>query len=480
MKYIQRNLFLAVVMLSMTAFFTSGCRENTIISAKAVPVIDNVHTFGDTPNVYCRTVYVDSALTSGLYTYVYYGLGTMNSDIIFGKSNSSIYFQVIPPFQGFTFGNLTDSISVDSAVLILPYTGYTFGDTTAKAPTQSFSVYRVTDTMSTGNPYYSFTQKNTEIAPLGTVSNVNIYHLKDSVKVLGVNKAPHLRIKLNDNLIQTLKTLTSNKTDSTNASFMDAFRGLAVVPADTNQGGKSIPYFRMDGSITDPYSLPNVMVFYHHTKTKLDTLTASFYLDISKCGKYNRIVRNYVGSPAQIHLQNISYNDSIIMIQNLPGTAADILIPGLDTNIRYKKAPVAINKAQLVITQITPSWSWDKDSSFETPQYLYPYRIDDNTNQSYSILDRKPTASTTALSFIDGGRQQITIGALTFTYYAINFPAEYQRAITEKWSKLHLRIVGPDYQIRNTYPGAYRLLGGGNNANSKFDMKVHIIYSILN
>lgn len=56
-------------------------------------------------------------------------LGNITSDPIFGTTNASMYFQVVPSFFPFFIAGSKDSLVVDSAILILSYKGF-YGDTT--------------------------------------------------------------------------------------------------------------------------------------------------------------------------------------------------------------------------------------------------------------------------------------------------------------------------------------------------------------
>ncbi|MEI8280059.1 MAG: hypothetical protein WCG87_09870, partial [Bacteroidota bacterium] len=364
MKHSTRSIVAFLLLIIIAAFTQTGCRENTIISAKAVPIIDNIHTFGDTPTLITKTFYNDTVLTSGYGTYITHALGTINADPFFGKTLAGIYMQLLPPYPSFTFGASPDSFNIDSAVLILPYVGYTFGDT-ASTINQNFSVYRITDSMSMSKNYFTYSRDSVNInraTPLGTINGYSVRNLSsignDSVSIWGVNHAPHLRITLTAALIDTLSAIVARGATSTTAAFIQAFGGIAIEPSDTstNSVGKALPYFLINGNYADPYSLANILVYYHHYNSShlpRDTATASFYFDPSYCAHMNWIRHNYAGYPVEpfYNHSNGTISDSIVMIQNLPGAMADITIPNINLNTHYS-SPVTINKAQLLITKI--------------------------------------------------------------------------------------------------------------------------------
>ena len=147
-----------------------------------------------------------------------------------------------------TAANLSLPSTPDSAVLILPYTGFSWGDTTNQNAIEEFAVYRVTEDMSKDTAYYSKQYKAVDWSnQLNESNSINLYRLRDSVKVSGSNRAPHLRLKLKTAFMNELLTIAKNA--NSNADFINAMKGIYIVAKDTsNNNIKTIPYFYLSGS----------------------------------------------------------------------------------------------------------------------------------------------------------------------------------------------------------------------------------------
>ncbi len=458
----------ALCLVSGSLLMLNGCKEDTILNADIVPVGDTVNTIivPDTITILSKTVFDDSAITSltSSGVPVYHALGTLTTDPYAGKTNASIYFQIIPPSLGYVFPK-----DPDSAVLVLPFSGYAWGDTLTSFP-KTFRVYEVanTDSLSRDSIYYSFTNKAVDRSNLLGSATADFRSLKDSVSVNGRRVAPHLRIKLNQAFIDKIKNEAANGNALKGYSdFLRFQRGLYVEPADTNSGN-ALFYFLLNGATN--FSRANVAFYYtDKTSNNSDTVIAtSFYFSSDYNAHYNRVTRFYPsGSPTAALLASTAPSDSVFVIQNEPGAAADLRFPFL------KNLPQQpINKAELVITQY--SFGGDNADKYTPPARIYPIGID-ASGAAYTLLDRYPNPSTNveSLEFMGGLRQTILAGSINISQYVINIPREVQKAIVEKTDMLHLRINGTA-----TFPGAYRLVAGGRGlSNPTIRVKLNIVYS---
>lgn len=440
----------------------TGCKEDTIIKAKVAPGVDGVNVIATSMPFNCKTVYDDSVITSKVISGlpVLAGVGNIN-DGFFGQTQWGVYLQVAPSAANFALPQ-----NCDSAVLVLPYSGFRWGDTTDATVTQSYQAYEVTDTMSVSATYYSKTVKNYNATPVGAASNVNISRLiKDSVKVAGLNRGPHLRIKLTQDFIN--KMLSQAAGSTSNADYVSKVPGIYV--SSTTSNGRLVPFFYLDGSAD--YSRAGVIFYYHITSTDPDSVkSASFSFVTADCAHYNYIQRNYASAPANNYINKDV--DSILLVQNEPGAAIDIKIPNLGS------LPVAlVNKAELVFTKI--SIANDPEADMTTGKYklfeparLFPYVID-ASGATTDVLDAGGSLVTqSSLDFVDGSKRTITVNGMDITQYVINIPREVQRAIVNKTDTLHLRINGT-----TTFPGAYRLVAGGKR--SMYQAALNITYSKL-
>lgn len=443
----------------LAAIFQTGCKEDTVIKGN-LPPINEVTT--DTVTVLTKTVYDDSVLTSASPSspVIVHGLGTVN-DPFFGRTNAGIYLQVVPDKANYTFS--ANSYTLDSAVLILPYYGISWGDTTGTTPTpnQSFTAYRVTDNLSTDESYYTFTQKAFDKGnPISEPLTVNTFHMKDSVQVFGVNRAPAIRIRLKDAFKNELATAAQNSSD--NAAFLSAIKGIYIESTDTTVGA-ALHYFVLNGGAD--YIRASVQFFYHDNGTT-EEKTAFFNFVTGTTAHYNKITRNYSNAPAKAYINTPLSTDSVVLIQNMPGTVLDVRFPYLS------KLPVAvINKAELVITQL--SMNKQPAGKYWEPARIFPVGIEPG-GASYAVLDREPIGGDNGApdDFIDGNGKSYTLpNGITVTRYVINIPREVQRAIINRSDNLHLHISG----VQRLY-GAYSLIAGG-STHSMCKLTLNLSYS---
>lgn len=454
--------FAITLFISGIALTQSGCKEDTIIKASVAPSVGNVNLpqVPDTITIISKTVLDDSTVTG--YSFngirVIHGLGAVN-DPFFGRSTWGIYTQFTPPSGNFS---LPANSTVDSACLVLPYTGFSWGDTNATT-TVSYAAYRLTEDMYKDTGYYSFQKLQQDRSFVITeAATFNFASLrKDSVKVAGINRAPHLRMKLKSAFINDVLTNAKNSND--NAAFLKEVKGIYIESKDTNTA-KAVPYFFLDG--TYDYGRASIACYYHTSDSPSVVKTAFFNFNTASCAHFNHVTRNYNGSLAKQYIQSTLTSDSAVLLQNEPGTAIDLVFPYL------KNLPVSIiNQAQLVITEISLANDPEAET-YSRPSRIFPVGID-ASGKTYNIADREPLTESSPVTFIDGTLKQTTVNGMLISQYVINIPREVQKVIVNRTDKLHLRINGTA-----TFPGAYRLVAGG-RSHSKFSVKLNIIYSKL-
>lgn len=454
-----------IILLLVALFAETGCKENTILNANVAPAIDNVNTTTKQLSIRCRTIEFDSMVTSNSYAGIpiFHGLGTV-TDPYFGKTNAGIYFQVQPPVDDFRF---TDGAQIDSAVIILPYSGFTWGDTSL-AINQTITAYRVTDDMSKDSIYYSFMTKAVDHSnPLGHVT-INIDHLSDSVyNIHPANgdsttvRPAHLRIKLGDAAMHLISDKSGQPELHDAASFVSFFKGI-YLEADPRSNGAAIPYFYLDGS-TD-YTRAGIL-FYYHLPGDTTSYTQPFYYSSNTCAHFNHVTRTTRGSSAESVLNQTGYNNEFVLAQNLPGSEIDVYIDSIQN--LPKDSFALINKAELVITRAQTT----SEDIYSAPYRLYPIGID-SVGATYTIADGYPITSTAPLAFIDGVYREPDANH-NKAYYIINLPREIQAALKAGKQSVHLHITGT-----TDYPGAYRLVAGGNSGTGT-QMKFNVVYSKL-
>ncbi len=453
--------FCAAVILSVSIFSITGCKEDTIIK-------DNLGQLGvevvpDTITILSKTIIDDSLVTSlttiGSATLrIIHGTGVVD-DPFFGRTNSGIYFQVLPEKTNYSFS--ANEHTIDSAFVILPYARFQWGDTTNPL-TQTYRVYRVTEDLKKDDVYYSKTTKSFDYAnPVSEATVIDPKKLKDSVNILGANQAPHMRIKLKDAFKDELVAAAANSADI--ASFLSTIKGLYVA-ADSTQTGNILNYFVLNDE--GEYLRASVQFFYHE-KDSTNEKVSYFNFTNTDCAHYNYITRNYSGYPIDNYLKSTAASDSVVFLQNEPGAAIDLKFPYL------KNLPVGpVNKAELIITIVSLTSDMGSTEKLFPPAAIFPVGID-AFGASYTLLDRQPITEVEPSLFLDGKLKTITLGnGITISRYILNIPREVQKAIVNKTDTLHLRINGTQ-----AYPAAYRLIAGGKH--SLYKVSLNISYSKL-
>ncbi|MEO6831074.1 MAG: DUF4270 family protein [Chitinophagaceae bacterium] len=471
MKQPRFFTFRSLYALLAVVFILSSCKEDAIIKTSLTPSIDNIHTFGigpdfdnganDTITIRTHTAFEDTVVTSTrLNGYpIYHAIGAV-ADPFAGNTTASIYMQIAQPSTTFAF-DAADVI--DEVDLILPYAGFTWGDTISGPSSQNLSVYAITDPFSKDSTFYNYNRLNFDPTLLGTATLVTGSPgqgvIQDSVLVKGVKKAPHIRIKLAQSYVDALKAAMIY--DTSYATFAQKMPGLYITPDSTNPG-KALPYVILNGPST-PYGAAGLLVYAHNTVSGNDSIVYQFPYNETYSAHFNRITRNYTGSPAYALLHSTDTNAATLLMQNAPGAAVDLTLP----YIQHLPKNVIINKAEIVFTKVSATG----DDRFFGPARLLPTGIN-TTGGRYTLADRYPITSNT-LDFMDGTPQQVVKNGVTLTQYRINIPREVQQTIVQGINGIHLRVGGTV-----NFPAAYRvLLGGTGNPEKQFRPAINIIYT---
>ena len=229
MKY-----FREFALFSIFALLLGACNDSTSFGLDLLSEDTTKVGFSDTLLVQSTTVSGDLVEVYSPFTAASaYLCGRLN-DPIFGKSDASIYMQVLPQ-QGL-FYDFKDK-QVDSIVWVLPY------DTTAfygnlSAPI-TFNIYPLAEQMDRTNTYNSNTNFATEALPIGTVTvtptfaSTQVFDYRQGT--IDTLRFPQIRIPINKATF--LKPFA--QADSTNytsdADFFKLFKGAVLKPADNAQ-----------------------------------------------------------------------------------------------------------------------------------------------------------------------------------------------------------------------------------------------------
>jgi hypothetical protein len=316
-------LWTAIIGLSVAA-----CTEPDTTGIDVQPASDQIKVFfTDTMTLDVQTIREDS-LQSDEVTASLNLLGSY-TDPVFGLSRAGFYTQIRLPNNNtnFSFG---DSPVLDSIVLTLAYSDY-YGDTITP---QQIEVWRLSEMMYKDTNYFSndaITVSDQLFA--GTVD----VRPKDSVDLGGVNKAPHLRLKITNAALISEFQNESSSSFTDNSAFTSFFKGVYVKALDiTSAGSGCIMSFNLLSSMS------KFTIYYSNSSA--DSLEANFEIN-SDCPRFNHFEHDYSTS-AFGNTFPIPGTDKIY-IQSMSGLKARIKIPHL-SNL-FALGPVAINKAEVTI-----------------------------------------------------------------------------------------------------------------------------------
>ncbi len=464
---INKNTFYTIAIIAL--WFSTACKEKTLLNTSTIPAVDNINTFfTDTNSILVHNISRDSFQTGGLNTKLdgfiqayYPALGCINADPVFGSTVASLAFQVRPPKLLLKFP--TDgTIITDSLILSVPFRTV-YGDTTAPSP-QTFNVYRLKDTLETSKRLYNNTSFNYDPTLLGSAT-IDFKQM-DSVLVGNVTRTPQMRIALSSAFADSLRTLTDTLEYKNATTFNAWLRGLCIVPADTNSG-KAIGYF----------FLPNVTMTYYFRNvrtTATDTSSFVFKFDEDVCAHANRITRNPAKADANMlpkYLNTGNPNgDSLLFVQGDFGSIIDVKFPYL-----HKFPNAIINKAELEFTVVDSGFP-NLDTIYGNNKRLFPFKVD--ATDPNAETDAYNSNNFTGLA--DGYLRPHTSNGVTKKRYLVNLNSQIQKAIATQDSTLRFHIKGLNELLPGIggQQGAYRSVVGGNNATVD-RVKLNIIYTKL-
>jgi len=407
----QLALQLGAIITSIVVLF-SACKKinsSTELGTGLIPGVDNITTFDTIINVqaFNDTFGILNDSTRFSYTDEAF-LGRINSDPIFGKTDATLFFQLKPGINKFSFANKSDSLFLDSVVLILDHHD-SYGDTTVS---QTVNVYEL-DQSNTFNPdsVYLVRENNFTYSNLLGAKTFSPATLGDSVFAFTDTTKNQLRIKLNNLFGIRLLNYDSSGAYSTDSAFNTYFKGFALQSMNT---GNAVMGFDLNGANT---KLAIYYRYYQGGVSNIDT-TVSYFTFTSFSASANYVKRDYSGTPVATAAKGTT-PAPFVYIQNTPGTFAVIKIPGLaGLNNRV------IHRAELITEQAyDPS-----DITFPVPTYLFLDAYDPTISKYRTIpydFTLDPSSGSTNLgSFgafpvnaIDGSANPIKVWHFNITRY---------------------------------------------------------------
>ena len=441
-------IFLLLVSFLMLLFSQSCKKENSIVGKGVLPPSDMLGVvFKDTTTLITYTIREDSVKSDETSLNL---LGSYN-DPIFGKSSASIYTQfLLSKNIPSGFGG---ELAFDSLVLILPYTGAgAYGTLDA----QTVKVYQVnqpaSQPFSFDSVYYS--NKNLLVNSTPLANMTFIPKPTDSVKVGTQTYKPHLRIRLDDALGQSILNHPGGFAD--NPTFLSFLQGLWIVPDNPTQtvGTGAILYFNLKDAFA------GMTLYYRDSVLTSHPDTLSFNFLTNGGARLSHFDHDYntVGSDLQKQIDgtDLTQGQNLVYVQGISGLKTKIMFPYIKNYV--KDATVVVNKAELVLKIDASTVS----GNYAPPPLLGLVRAD-ASGKEYFIDD----------IFDEGSAYFGGVYDPAANAYSFNIAKYIQQLMNGKLEDygLHLLVLGGAVNANRV------VLGGGSNSANK--MRLKLTYTIV-
>lgn len=397
------------------------------------------------------TDYTDT-ITVTAYSFLEDTLSTTNTtanligevhDPVFGDCRASTYAQFNLTGSSVNFGA---NPVVDSIVLTLQLASY-YGDTNSRV---GLRVYQLTEPLS--GTYNSASTVNYDPTPLNYALTGYAIQPTTSVVVDTGNYSPHLRIRLSNAFGQYL--LNNQHHMTSNAAFKSFFHGLCI-SAVSHTG--PVGYILLTSMNS---SLSGITLYYHNEGGNTIKYTFPCPTD---CKRFNHYDHNYNASSNADFIQEVlqgnrAIGTSKLFLQATGGVKTRITFPYLKDAFKSLNNRVVINRAELVITDISPDEAY----------YIHPSNLTLQGIKADSSLAYLPDDEYyTAASYFGG------------TYDATKH--EYRFRITRYVQEL-IQGTGDltntvNLVVRGSSVRANRLIFGGTGLDNDKRLRLEIAYT---
>lgn len=330
----MNKIWFAGIIAALLSIFASCDNETSSIG---LDLADQLGTdFTDTISVSAYSMLEDTISTMNLSANL---IGTIH-DPVFGDCTASTYAQFDLTGASVNFG---ESPIVDSVVLTLQLASY-YGDTTSRV---GIRVYQLTDYMWADN-YNSHSTVSYDPTPLNYALTGYAIAPTTNVIVDTGNCSPHIRIRLSQAFGQYLLNHQSEMMN--NSTFKNFFKGLRI-SAVSHSGSTG---YMMLTSMTS--SLSGISLYYHNNNT---STTKYVFPCNSECKRFTNFAHNYSASSDADFIHSVLDGDHSggnhkLYLQATGGVKTHITFPHLSEAFKSIDNRVVINRAELVITDISP------------------------------------------------------------------------------------------------------------------------------
>lgn len=458
-----------------------------------IPSVDGVNTFDTTFDVLTENVLESD--TTRVYKFNAQALGIISNDPIFGKTSANLYFQLMPSYFPFDLTGTSDSIVVDSAVLVLSCRSF-YGDSTLplKIQVEEISTSTPLDPFKDYPANYPSLHPFSTVGSMANVKEVDIRRIGDSVYNRFESSNYQIRIRLHDSFAKRfIKEYNSTNAYKSDTTLRENFGGFSL-KVDAGNSPNALLYINLADTNT------KLSLYYNSSTTgatKRDTIVTNFRFSSFTCGNANFITRNRTGSELANHISTPSKPDSLVYIQTSPGNYVKVKIPGLKNF-----GNSIIHRAELVAEQVPDNSNFLTIDKIMSPPSTILLSAWDSANSTKINVPNDyilgSSGSPNTATFGGYLTYKSVQGFENLATYNFNLSRYVQGIVTRKDQSYELRLsalVNDSLVYKNPYPSTAAAqtiyispsVGGNNVANgrvrlgggnhSRFKMRLRVVYS---
>jgi len=465
---LKQFLYLIVI---IAGFLSTGCNETIPIGSGVLPGSDNPNNFfTDTTTIWSSTVLEDSMRTDKLFLSQ---LG-YSSDAIFGKTKASMTMGFRIPNASLNSDALNDTVGgyyLDSIVLALMI-NHIYGD---QDKAMSVTVYKLASPLDQGDVYYSNTLLSRGTVTAGRLRNfepkLTPEYMEDTTLT---DLGAQLRIPLEPFFGQSLLNIIGTDQISSNDLFTQYMPGLVVIPDE--QAGSIIEMDMLTNTITSELrtALSNGRIHMYFKNGEDEPLSLIFPTTVLDVG-VNTYDHDYASTNVESALNASNpEGDPVNYIQGLAGVKTKVEFPFISAFSEN----TAVLKAELVVTRLIDG----NEEEFPAPERLFAMKIgEDGENENISDFTDLPAGH------IGGFGEEIMLeSGATILQYRINISDYFQNLIrgVEPNDGMFIATYGAQSFTLSTLNASDLIpdrivIGGGNNTNDDYRLKLDLTYTVL-
>jgi hypothetical protein len=396
------------------------------------------------------------------------------SDGIFGITKADVSLAFRTPALGLNQDALLDSVGgyyLDSIFLALMVNSI-YGDTNKR---MSLTVYKLASPLDNGEIYYSNARLPLGMVEVGRLENFYPSATKeyDEDTVL-TELGAQIRIPLNPFFGQSLLNILGTDQIFSNDLFKQYMPGLVVIPDE--QSASMVELDLLTNTITSNIrtALSDTRIHMYY-KNGLDTSRSLTFPATALDVALNTYGHDYASTNVESALNSTSEDgDAVTYIQGLAGVKTKIEFPYLEA---YDD-DIAVLKAELVITRLSDG----SEDEFPAPERMFALKVgEDGENGDISDFLNLPAGH------FGGYAEEVTLGSgEEVLQYRINITDHFQNLIRENEpnSGMYITIYGEQNLTQTIFNDSDLspdriVIGGGNNTNEAYRLKLDLTYSVL-